>query len=75
MHADAIANIASIAARELVIETNLKDIENVWMEMKLDLERYKRTYKIKSLEQVNDALDSHQLMLSSHKNSIFYFRY
>lgn len=73
MHGDTIKEIASIAARELTIENQLDDIESAWSDMKLDLVRYKgRYWKIHSMEKVNDALETHQLQLTSHKNSIFY---
>ena len=73
MHAEAVAHVASIAAREMTIETQLQEIARTWEVERLDLARYKGKYwKIRSIEQFSDKLEAHQLILATQKNSIFF---
>jgi len=76
LHADTIANLASVASRELSIETQLQDIASSWQGLKLDLVIYKsKYYKIRSMEEINDLHEQHSVLLSTMKNSAFYLTF
>ena len=72
MHAEAIANLAGVAQRELNIENNLAEIKVVWADQLLDIMDYKKYQKIRGVEDVNDNLEAHQLALGTMKNSPYY---
>jgi hypothetical protein len=58
------------------IEMELRDIKEKWEAQGLDLQQYKSKYwKLRTVEQVNDQLETHQLSLSSMKNSPFYLTF
>jgi len=75
-HAPAIATLANVAARELSIENNLKEIAGIWKVQLVDIVPYKGKYfKLRSVEEVNDNLEAHQLSLATMKNSPYFLTF
>jgi len=76
LHADIIANLALIASRELTIETNLAEIARIWKTQPLDITSYKsKYYVVKTVDEINDQLETHQMTLSTMKNSPYYLTF
>ena len=72
-HAELIHHVASIAMRELGVEAQLKEISGVWESGVFTLNAYKGKYRIiAEVDDINDHLESHQLVLSTMKNSPYY---
>jgi dynein heavy chain len=75
MHAEAVSTIAGVANRELNIENNLAEISDIWAVQLLDLQVYKKYLKVRSVEEVNDNLEAHQLNLATMKNSPYFLTF
>ena len=72
-HAELIHHAAAVALRELGVEKQLKEISAVWEGGAFTLNDYKGRYKvIAEVDDINDHLESHQLILSTMKNSPYY---
>ena len=72
-HAELIHHVAAVALRELGVEKQLKEISAVWEGGAFKLNEYKGRYRvIAEVDDINDALESHQLLLSTMKNSPYY---
>ena len=72
-HAELIHSTAGVALRELNVEKQLKEISAAWEHGTFTLNEYKGKYRvIAGVDDINDALESHQLLLSTMKNSPYY---
>jgi len=61
------------ANKELAIETSLAEIRKVWADMKIDFGPYKTVYyKIRSTEELFQALEDQSVNVSSMKSSPYY---
>ena len=66
-------SLSSSANKELAIETSLAEIRKVWADMKIDFGPYKTIYyKIRSTEELFQALEDHSVNVSSMKSSPYY---
>jgi dynein heavy chain len=66
-HSEDVEEIVETAQKELKIEKKLKDIENLWRDMKMDYVAHNDTemFLIKPSEEVVEGLESHQLELQT----------
>mmetsp|Transcript_64893 Transcript_64893/g.119431 ORF Transcript_64893/g.119431 Transcript_64893/m.119431 type:complete len:4522 (+) Transcript_64893:77-13642(+) len=72
-HADLIARLADDAKKEAKIENGLEYIAKTWATMKVDVVEHKGVYfKLRSTEDLYQALEEHILQLSGFKSSQFY---
>jgi dynein heavy chain len=72
-HADLIARLADDAKKEAKIENGLEDIAKTWATMQVDVVEHKGgTFKLRSTEDLYQALEENVLALSSFKSSQFY---
>jgi dynein heavy chain, axonemal len=74
-HAVVIAGISAAATKELSIEQGLKDIDEAWSKMELDIVPYKEErgyYKIRSTDSLFELLEDNQVTLSAMKASKFF---
>ena len=72
-HAELIHSTAGVALRELNVEKQLKEISSTWEHGTFTLNEYKSKYRvIAGVDDINDQLESHQLVLSTMKNSPYY---
>lgn len=75
-HNEAISTLATVARREMTIENDLANITQIWQNQLLDLVDYKGKYtKVRSLEEINDYLADHSLMLTNMKNSPYFLTF
>ncbi|OON14263.1 ATPase family protein [Opisthorchis viverrini] len=72
-HAEIIHEISGAASKELAIEHTLDNMERLWQNNELDMVPYKEknTYKLRSTEEVFQALEDNQVQLSTMKASRF----
>ncbi|XP_044040597.1 dynein axonemal heavy chain 2-like isoform X2 [Siniperca chuatsi] len=72
-YADKICEISGAASKELSIEKGLEDITKTWEETFLDIEPYKDEghYRLRGTEEVFQALEDNQVVLSTMKASRF----
>lgn len=76
LHADVIRNLAAKAQRQLNIENHLKEIARVWGVQTLEIKPYKNRYfKLKQVDDVNDILENHQMLLATMKNSPYFLTF
>uniref|UniRef100_A0A3Q3RVK4 Dynein axonemal heavy chain 2 n=1 Tax=Mastacembelus armatus TaxID=205130 RepID=A0A3Q3RVK4_9TELE len=70
---DKISDISGAASKELCIEQGLENITKTWEEISLDIEPYKNEghYRLRGTEEVFQALDDNQVILSTMKASRF----
>ncbi|CAB3235267.1 unnamed protein product [Arctia plantaginis] len=69
-YADEIAEISNAATMELNIENGLKAIREVWKNTTYEMQHHKGDmYKLKSVEEVMQFLEDHQVQLSSMKST------
>ncbi|KOB74866.1 putative 1-beta dynein [Operophtera brumata] len=69
-YAEDIAEISNAATMELNIENGLKAIREVWKNTTFEMEQHKGDmYKIKTIDEVMQFLEDHQVMLSSMKST------
>ncbi|XP_070785989.1 dynein axonemal heavy chain 2 [Enoplosus armatus] len=73
MYADKICEISGAASKELSIEQGLEDITKTWEETFLEIEPYKDEghYRLRGTEEVFQALEDNQVILSTMKASRF----
>ncbi|RYE84078.1 MAG: hypothetical protein EOO65_02865, partial [Methanosarcinales archaeon] len=72
-HAEFIEDLSSTANKEVAIETTLADIRRVWADMVIDIVEYKGAYfKIRSTEDLFQALEDHTVSVSTMKASPYY---
>uniref|UniRef100_A0A672FP66 Dynein axonemal heavy chain 2 n=1 Tax=Salarias fasciatus TaxID=181472 RepID=A0A672FP66_SALFA len=72
-YAEKISEISGAASKELFIEQGLESISKTWEETSLDVEPYKDEghYRLRSTEEVFQALEDNQVILSTMKASRF----
>ncbi|XP_045920170.1 dynein axonemal heavy chain 2 isoform X2 [Micropterus dolomieu] len=72
-YADKICEISGAASKELSIEQGLEDITKTWEETFLDIAPYKDEghYRLRGTEEVFQALEDNQVILSTMKSSRF----
>ncbi|VDQ05271.1 unnamed protein product [Trichobilharzia regenti] len=72
-YTDLVNEISSAATKELAIEKALDAMERFWQNNELDMVPYKEknTYKIRSTEEIFEALEDNQVQLSTMKTSRF----
>ncbi|TGZ66460.1 hypothetical protein CRM22_005313 [Opisthorchis felineus] len=72
-HAEIVHEISGAASKELAIEHTLDNMERFWQNNELDIVPYKEknTYKLRSTEEVFQALEDNQVQLSTMKASRF----
>jgi len=72
-HADLIARLCDDAKKEAKIENGLEDISRIWSTMTIDVVEHKGdAFKVRSTEELYQALDENIQALSSYKSSPFY---
>ncbi|XP_030578556.1 dynein heavy chain 2, axonemal [Archocentrus centrarchus] len=73
VYTDKICEISGAATKELSIEQGLKGITKTWQEMILDIAPYKDEghYRLRGTEEVFQALEDNQVILSTMKASRF----
>ncbi|CAK9054035.1 Dynein axonemal heavy chain 2 (Axonemal beta dynein heavy chain 2) (Ciliary dynein heavy chain 2) [Durusdinium trenchii] len=72
-HADLIARLCDDAKKEAKIENGLEDIARIWSTMTIDVVEHKGdAFKVRSTEELYQALDENIQALSSYKSSPFY---
>ncbi|XP_008209980.1 dynein heavy chain 2, axonemal [Nasonia vitripennis] len=71
--AEEIADISNSATMELAIETGLKNISEIWKAMPLIMVPYKENgiYRLKTVDDIMQALEEHQVQLSAMKSTKF----
>ncbi|CAH8511548.1 unnamed protein product [Schistosoma rodhaini] len=72
-YSDLISEISGAATKELAIEKALDTMERFWQNNELDMISYKdkSIYKIKSTDEIFEALEDNQVQLSTMKTSRF----
>ncbi|XP_049764343.1 dynein axonemal heavy chain 2 [Schistocerca cancellata] len=72
-YAEHINEISNAAAMELSIETGLKQITEIWRTMELDMvpHKDKGVFRLKSIDEVGQALEENQVALSAMKSTRF----
>ena len=71
-YADAVREVCEVAREEFKIEHALDKIEKKWIGMELEMEAFKKTYKIKKPEDIFNVLEDHMATLSAQKTTLFY---
>ena len=71
-YADIINNICEVAREEFKIESALNKISNKWEGLELEMEVYKKTWKIKATDAIFTILEEHMGTLSNQKTGIYY---
>eukprot|EP00736_Rhodelphis_marinus_P013382 Rmarinus@m.14828 len=76
-HAEFIGTLSTSAAKELAIEEALDGIKQTWNDIDLDIVPYKDKghYKLRSADDIFQALEDNQVTLSSMKASRFYLAF
>ena len=69
---DFINGLSATASKELMIEQALTNIEAFWKTQEIDTVSYKGSCRIRSVEDINTALDDNQVSLSTMKASRFF---
>lgn len=64
-YADAVREVCEVAREEFKIEHALDKIEKKWIGMELEMEPFKKTYKIKKPEDIFNVLEDHMATLSA----------
>ncbi|XP_068978772.1 dynein axonemal heavy chain 2 [Bombus flavifrons] len=72
-YADQIDDISNSATMELAIEIGLKNISEIWENMPLEMIPYKDSgiFRIKSIDEIMQSLEDHQIQLSAMKATRF----
>ncbi|CAH8498261.1 unnamed protein product [Heterobilharzia americana] len=72
-YSDLVNELSSAATKELAIEKALDGMERLWQNNELDMIPYKdkNTYKIRSTDEIFEALEDNQVQLSTMKTSRF----
>jgi dynein heavy chain len=64
-YADAVREVCEVAREEFKIESALDKIESKWVLMELDMEPFKKTFKIKKPEDIFSVLEENMGTLSA----------
>ena len=71
-YADAVREVCEVAREEFKIEDALHKIEKRWITLELDMEPFKKTFKVKKPEDIFSVLEDHMATLSAQKTTLFY---
>ena len=71
-YADAVREVCEVAREEFKIESALDKIEQKWVKMELEMEPFKKTYKIRKPDEIFTVLEDHMATLSAQKTTLFY---
>ena len=71
-HSDAIRDIYEIAREEFKIENALDKIEQKWDVFEIELDAYKKGFKLKKVDDIFAVLEEHMSVLSAQKTTLFY---
>ena len=71
-HADVIRDIYEVAREEFKIENALDKIEQKWDIFDIELDPYKKGYKLKKSDDIFAVLEEHMSVLSAQKTTLFY---
>ncbi|XP_046433182.1 dynein axonemal heavy chain 2 [Neodiprion fabricii] len=71
--ADQISELSNAATMELNVELGLKNINEVWKKMMLEMVPYKDQgiFRLKTVDDITQALEDHQIQLSAMKSTRF----
>jgi dynein heavy chain len=64
-YADAVREVCDIAREEFKIESAMDKIEKKWVSMELEMDPFKKTYKIKKAEEIFTVLEENMGTLSA----------
>jgi dynein heavy chain len=64
-YADAVREVCEVAREEFKIEHALDKIEKRWISIELDMEVFKKTYKVRKPEEIFTVLEDHMATLSA----------
>jgi len=71
-HSDFISELSTNASKELAIEQGIEKISETWAELSLDMEPYKATFRLRSSDDVFQALEDNVVTLSTMKGSKYF---
>ncbi len=64
-----------MAREEFKIESAISKIEQKWRVLELEMEVYKKSFKIRKADEVFSVLEDHMSLLSAQKTTLFYDRF
>lgn len=64
-YADAVREVCEVAREEFKIENALDKIEQKWVKMELDMEVFRKTYRVRKPEEIFNVLEEHMSVLSA----------
>ena len=64
-YSDAVREVCEVAREEFKIEFALEKIEKKWVLLELEMDTFKKTYKIKKAEEIFTVLEDHMATLSA----------
>lgn len=71
-YGDVVKDNCEIAREEFKIENALDKIEQKWDKLELEMDPFKKTYKVKKAEELFAILEDHMSVLSSQKTTLYY---
>lgn len=71
-YGDAVRDNCDIAKEEFKIENALAKIDAKWSKLDLEMDTFKKTYKLKRAEEIFTLLEDHMATLSSQKSTAYY---
>lgn len=71
-HSEFISELSTNASKELAIEQGIQKIAEAWQTLSLDLEPYKGTFRLRSSEDIFQALEDNVMTLSTMKGSKYF---
>ncbi len=64
-YADAVREVCEVAREEFKIESALDKIEQKWVKQELEMDPFKKTFKIKKPDEIFNVLEDHMATLSA----------
>jgi len=64
-YADAVREVCDVAREEFKIEHALDKIEKRWIGLELEMEVFKKTFKVRRAEEIFNVLEDHMATLSA----------
>lgn len=74
-YAESVKDICDVAREEFKIESAISKIEQKWRALELEMEIYKKSFKIRKADEVFSVLEDHMSLLSAQKTTLFYDRF
>lgn len=71
-YADAVRERCELAREEFKIENAMDKIEKKWVVLELEMDGFKKTFKVKKPEDIFTVLEEHMGILSAQKTTIYY---